>query len=162
VLLFDAAALADGWASATRKANDMTRSLIAAIAALSLALGGVTATPARADNSELGRVLAGIALIAIIGAAINEGNRPQAEPAPQPPYGYPPMRYRALPTACIESFDTRYGEERLFMRRCLERNYRYAAWLPQECLTSVRTRHGYREGYEPRCLRRAGFRWDAR
>jgi hypothetical protein len=92
--------------------------------------------------------------------------RPRARPAPQWGYHDPiqprplPRRVdrKLLPGECFRSFDTYEGRVRMFGRKCLEKNYRFAHRLPQQCMTAVRTDRGKRRGFEARCLRREGYR----
>ena len=53
----------------------MYRRFIATILATAVAITGLTAAPARADNDDLLKILGGVAAIAIIGAAIKEARR---------------------------------------------------------------------------------------
>ncbi|MEO3417218.1 hypothetical protein AAFO92_21390 [Roseovarius sp. CAU 1744] len=50
----------------------MYRKFIASILATAVAITGLTAAPARADNEDLLKILGGVAAIAIIGSAIKE------------------------------------------------------------------------------------------
>ncbi|TMM52417.1 hypothetical protein [Sulfitobacter sabulilitoris] len=157
----------------------MHRSFIAAIAALSIIITGLSAAPARADsNDDLLRALAAIAGIAVIGTAIKKRNDRREEArrrdhvgrgyqyqdtyrAPPPKLEPRPLPRRAqrdlLPGNCLRSFDTRDGRIRMFGARCLQRNYSYTDRLPQRCFREVRTRDGRRRGYEARCLRDRGY-----
>jgi hypothetical protein len=139
----------------------MTKTFIAGLVAASLALTGITATPARADNEQLRNALIGIAALAIIGSAIkNSRSQPAVQPSP-PPVAHPnPGFSRVLPAACLVSTAASRGNARIFSRHCLERNYRFAARLPGQCATAVPTRFGPQAGYDPYCLRRAGFSVD--
>lgn len=65
---------------------------------------------------------------------------------------------KLLPGQCFRTFDTWDGRVRMFGRKCLQNNYRFADRLPRHCLTAVRTDRGKRRGYEARCLRREGYR----
>lgn len=65
---------------------------------------------------------------------------------------------RLLPQECLRSFDTREGRVRVFGRRCLEENYRFAHRLPDYCEVSFKTREGRGRGYDARCLRDEGYR----
>jgi hypothetical protein len=73
----------------------MHRKFIALVSGLAVAvsLTAATTAPARADN-DAAKVLAGIAALAIIGAAIDNSNRPtvverEVIVPPRPAYGYP-------------------------------------------------------------------------
>ncbi|QIE46357.1 hypothetical protein G5B38_12940 [Pseudohalocynthiibacter aestuariivivens] len=60
----------------------MSGKFISLILAASLAVTGMTAAPARADDKDIARALAAIAGIAIIGAAIHDNNKSKRRPAP--------------------------------------------------------------------------------
>jgi hypothetical protein len=144
----------------------MHRSFIAAIIAATIVITGFSAAPARAGGDDIAKALAGLAMLAIIGKAISDnrdGHQVSRQAAPRHQYVQPrPLPKRiarnALPGQCLRVIDTRRGTTRMFMRRCLERNYRYVNRLPQACAQRVRTDRGPRYGYNARCLRQSGFR----
>lgn len=154
----------------------MLKSLIAGVTALSLA----TATPATAqglDRQDVGKLLIGLAAVAVIGAAIEENrDTPESTPA-QHSNGWGGIdrgnswsglnsnnnnNRRVLPHDCIRQVETRFGTQRMFGRRCLERNYRHANGLPDRCAVRVFGANGPRNGYDPRCLRQQGYTTDRR
>lgn len=54
----------------------MTRTLTASVLAVSIAFGGMTAAPAQAgSNKDIGRLIVGVAAIALIAKAVEENNR---------------------------------------------------------------------------------------
>lgn len=69
---------------------------------------------------------------------------------------------RVVPHGCLRAVETRFGTQRMFGRRCLERNYRYAQSLPGRCAVRVYTSNGPRRGFDPLCLREQGYRSDRR
>lgn len=154
----------------------MLKSLIASVTALSLA----TATPAAAqglDREDVGKLLIGLAAVAVIGAAIEE-NRDNRESTPaHHNNGWGGIdrnnswsgidrnnnnNRRVLPHDCLRQVETRFGTQRMFGRRCLERNYRHANSLPDRCEVRVFAENGPRNGYDPRCLRQQGYTTDRR
>ncbi len=153
----------------------MHRKFIAAIAAASIFITGISAAPVRAGDDDVARALAAIVGLAIVGAAINEARDDRKKKASvtrkkvhkhhqvkKPHHIHPrPLPHRArrnlLPGECLYSFDTYEGPARVFGARCLERNYRYVNSLPQSCLRRVWTDRGTRYGYGARCLRRQGY-----
>ena len=161
----------------------MFKPLIAGITALSLTLS--TAAPAQAQgvNSEdVGKLLVGLATIAVIGAAI-ENNRESRPNRSTPVHDTPSwsginsnsgwsdlnrrhsdtrQARRILPHACLRTVDTRFGQHRIFGRRCLEHNYRHVNRLPDRCAVRLYTNDGPRRGYDPLCLREQGYRSDRR
>lgn len=156
----------------------MYRKFITTIAAASVALTALGATPAFADrDDDLGRALAAVFGVAVIGAIIHDNKkkkkahrvqRREHQPAHTPPrirdrtYVDPKplprkVRRKLLPQHCLRSFDTRRGSVQMFPRRCLERSYSFISHLPQQCATRVRTDHGRLGGWDARCLRQSGY-----
>ena len=161
----------------------MFKPLIAGIAALSLTF--TTATPTYAqglDREDVGKLLIGLAAVAVIGAAIEENrdrNRDRSTPAHDTPNwnginrngGWSGLAdnhdanvssRRLLPHECLRRVETRYGPQRIFGKRCLDNNYRHASRLPDRCAVRVYTNNGPRRGFDPQCLREQGFRSDRR
>ncbi|MEJ8561922.1 hypothetical protein QTO30_12335 [Yoonia sp. GPGPB17] len=154
----------------------MFKPLIAGITALSLTLA--TTTPLQAqglDRDDVGKLIFGLAAIAVIGAAIDNNRdrdrnrRTQVHQTPQRNNSWSDLnrdhqnaqnRRRALPHACLRSVETRFGQQRLFGKRCLERNYRHVNRLPDRCAVRIYTTDGPRRGFDPVCLREQGFRSD--
>ena len=158
----------------------MFRHLIAATTALTLTIASIS--PAHADgwsNEDTGKLIFGLAAIAVIGAALDardrrEDREERATPARQ---GINTNRSwsdlndreeaaqdarRALPASCLRWVETRYGHQRLLGQRCLERNYDRVAHLPARCAVRLYSDNGPRNGFDPHCLRDAGFTLDRR
>ena len=156
----------------------MFKPIIAGIAAMSFALAG----PARAnglDREDVGKLLIGLAAIAVIGAAVENNNRQNERVTPthdrhdrdwsnlqRGDNNWSNLSRRSdrrlLPHDCIRHIDTRFGTQRMFGRRCLQRNYRHFSSLPERCVVRVYTNDGPRRGYDPLCLREQGYRSDRR
>jgi hypothetical protein len=164
----------------------MYRKFITTIAAASVALTALGATPAFADrDDDLARALAAILGVAVIGSIIHDNKkkkkarhvpRQEYQPVPKKPHVYRPhvqprvqphvdpkplprhVRRKLLPQHCLRSFDTRQGRVRMFPRRCLESNYSFINRLPAHCATRIKTDRGRRVGWEARCLRHEGYR----
>lgn len=154
----------------------MFKPLIAGITALSMTLA--TMTPAHAnglDREDIGKLLFGIATIAALNAAINHNNRndraetrnTQIQTINNNRQSWADLnrsrqqnanRGRVLPRECLRTVDTRFGVQRMFDRRCLNRNYDRVNRLPNRCAVRVFTNNGPRNGFDPLCLREAGFR----
>ncbi|HBS49482.1 MAG TPA: hypothetical protein DEA05_05040 [Rhodobacteraceae bacterium] len=147
----------------------MHRKFIALIVATAVAVTGLSAAPARADE-DTARIIAGIAALALLGAAIREHNRDDDPPVvhrPTRPGTTGTMPHRpnlwadscALPAQCLREHRVGCGERITVLgARCLNRHYRHAGQLPQQCRERVWTRNGLRQGYDPRCLRQNGYR----
>lgn len=154
----------------------MHRKFIATVAATSILITGFAAAPARANQDDLGRALAALLGVAIVGAVIHENKKNKKDKArayvePQHKIHKPIQKKRhvkprplprrvsehLLPGQCLRSFETRRGTARIFGERCLERNYGFTHRLPQHCERRVRTDRGFRVGFGARCLRRQGY-----
>lgn len=148
------------------------KKFIAGVVSLSVLITTGAAAPARADEDDVGRALAAILGIAIIGAAIADRNDDDDDDDrrvvrrqnvyPQP-YVHPKRRTdvsnrRILPQQCLRTFQVDRGRMPAFGRRCLQRNYSYASELPRRCYTEVWTDRGWRGAYRARCLRERGYR----
>ena len=138
-----------------------------AAAALSgiLALGALTAAgPAHADNNDFGRIVGGIAALAILGAAIDAANDNNNHPSRgltviNP--GHAPVRGHTnvvrLPSQCRHVFHTQHGPRAFFARHCTRTHFARPHLLPGNCLRQIRLSHGPRAFYAGPCMRRAGF-----
>ncbi len=149
------------------------RRLVGALAALAVALAGMTATamPARAQGDDLLRLFLGAATIAIIGGAIAGATqppppayptyppyppRPVGPPVPPPPY-HPP-RPVPPPAAWIPAHcEIRVGGRSYFGDVCLARAG-FGGRLPPACARQVQTPRGWRTAYDGACLRHYGWR----
>ncbi len=161
----------------------MLKPLIAGITALSLTLAAAVPAQAQGMNREdVGKLLIGLAAVAVIGAAIEE-NRDRNSDRSTPVHDRHDWnginrnndwsdlnrqhssnrdRHRALPHGCLRTVETRFGNQRMFGKRCLERNYRHVNSLPDRCAVRIYTNDGPRRGFDPLCLREQGFRTDRR
>ncbi len=137
-----------------------------------LALSTVTVTPALArDRSDNRNLIAGLALGAIVGAAIASNNQSRrggergyvSQNYIGDPYGhgrgigrghatgYHHARRATLPGACRVYAGNRSG----YSGRCLSRNYRAYRALPSACAVNVGGHH--RTIYRDRCLNQYGY-----
>ena len=156
----------------------MYKHLIAGFTALSLCL----AAPAQAqalDREDAARLVIGLGALAVVGAAIRN-NRDDDDSATEVHDRHDRNDWnrrnngnrwsdlnrrsnnRVLPGECLQRIETRFGTQRLFGQRCLERNYRHVNQLPGRCAVRVYTRRGPQTGYDPLCLREAGYASDRR
>jgi hypothetical protein len=143
----------------------MKKTFLAGLMSVSLAMTGLTATTAVADQrDDIARLLVGIATVAIIANAVkNNTDRNRTDVQPHRPQPTQPQASRwVLPGECLTTVNARRGEVRMFTQRCLQENYRYANRLPNECRISVNGRSHTRVGYDPRCLRDYGYTSDRR
>ena len=156
------------------------RRFIGLVLAASVAVTGFSAGPARADD-DFGKILAGIAAIAIIGAAIESSrdddvrvirkNTVRVTPGhnhhrnkhkhnnvrPLPSH----VKKFNLPAHCLRKFPG-VTNKRILGRGCLNNNYRHVNSLPQACKIAVDRGRKQRVGYEMLCLRERGYRLTSR
>ncbi|WP_163847672.1 hypothetical protein [Pseudooceanicola aestuarii] len=142
----------------------MTRKFFAILLSATIATTSIGAAPVQAGDRDAARAIAGIAAIAILGAAIHESQR--GNRAPQQTHGRPhrqpqahqPQRQhraRAVPASCL--VDTRVNRQRVsaLRMRCVDRNVRGRA--PQSCVRRTTANHGPRYVYGKRCMRNNGY-----
>lgn len=63
-----------------------------------------------------------------------------------------------LPERCLREVDTGHRDRLVYLTRCLERSYKFAAKLPVACERLVRTDRRRVSVYSARCLARDGWR----
>jgi hypothetical protein len=131
----------------------MKKTMTASLLALSIAFTSVSATPVEARSKDVAKVIAGIALLAIIGAAVNDNRRHRATPVPAPT----PSRWR-LPNRCLKDYETERGWQRGFGSACL-RKHAPRVTLPRQCKVTLWTTEGRRNVYAPGCLSDRGYRF---
>jgi len=139
------------------------RHFIATILAASLAVTGFTAAPARADN-DAAKIIAGVAALAIIGAAVADSRK--SSHAPAYGHGYAKPQHKGYKPHVSQN---RYNHAGVIPLRNAHQPQRHGysghghgkrhgagnrVVLPQACLI----RDGYdRAVYSARCLRRMGY-----
>lgn len=162
----------------------MFKPLIAGLTALSLTFA--TVAPAQAQGlsrEDTSKLIIGLTALAVLGAAINNNNDRDKEPARQAHdrndrdrwapqshgnrgHGWGNLNRQnnrwELPGECLRGIETRFGTQRMFVQRCLERNYRHVNSLPARCAVRVYSNDGPRQGYDPLCLREEGYTSDRR
>ncbi|MCX7889395.1 MAG: hypothetical protein N2422_06640 [Rhodobacteraceae bacterium] len=128
----------------------MKRQLIAAVAAGSLALSGLAATPAAAWGEREQNALALILGLGIAGMIIDNANRDRRS-------HHSGSASRRIPGECVYDIRTGQGLRSVVSKSCVE-DYALAR-LPSECAFTVRSHGGgNRVVYGTRCLKDNGFR----
>ncbi len=136
-----------------------TSKLVAVLAAASIAVAGLGATPAQAGGKDAARTLAVIAGVLLLGKVISDNNKKRrrrhaATPAPQPNVYYG----NTLPLQCVRWVDSDRGAYRVLGKRCIE-NRVGAIQLPRSCKRIFWGANGrQRTGYGRRCLLNSGYR----
>lgn len=147
----------------------MHRKFIALIVSAAITVTGLSlaASPARADDTT--NLLAGLAALALIGAAIHNSRDDDAPIVSQhTPHYYGPVRPNPqpprftrfdLPQYCLLPFPGYNGRNRpLLGEGCLKRYYGSTASLPQTCNVTFWNGRDRRSGYDPVCLQQRGYR----
>ena len=150
--------------------RNMHRKFIALILASALAITGLSAAPARADG-DAARIFAGLAALAIIGAALERSRKQTtvtkqyiqpAHPQPVRPQPTRPLpsyvARRDLPTSCLRTRSVNGQWRNLYGARCLQNTYAHTNSLPYACQLGYWDGQRNRIGYEPLCLRERGYR----
>jgi len=163
----------------------MFKSIIAGVTAISLTFASTTPLHAQNMNrNDVGKLIVGLAAIAVIGAAIDQNRDSDRRSTQTTPvrdnrqwgdidrtnrWSNPGRQQqrgrnsrRTLPQSCLRTVETRFGSQRLFGKRCLERNYQFESTLPERCAVRLYTANGPRRGFDPFCLREQGYRSDRR
>lgn len=147
------------------------RSFIATVAAVAIAITGISAVPARADDRDVAKALAIVLGLAVVGTAISKRNddkkahkkvyTQKAQPRVHKRHAKPTHRRvnrKLLPQQCLHNLRTDRGKSiQAFGQRCLSRNYAFTDSLPRQCERRVRTRNGAGYAYGARCLDRQGY-----
>ncbi|WP_121061430.1 hypothetical protein [Chachezhania antarctica] len=135
----------------------MQRHLIAAALGLALALSSFAAQPVRAEDGQITRAVAGLAAIALIGAAVSQAGKDKHDAYVKPEHHGRKTDENTLPIACLKDYPVAGADKRLVGRGCLIKHYRNVAGLPGSCEFRFRMKGHDHIGYDPGCLRNHGF-----
>ena len=158
----------------------MGRKFIATILAAALAVTAVSA-PARADNQDIMKFLAGATALVIIGKAIHDSKKKDDKRDHVSRYDNRHDRYDrrdrrdghrwnrhdrhdshdrriSMPAECRVDVRTPRGTIAGYGYRCVQRDARLANAIPGQCVTATRANRGPRFIYDSRCLARNGIR----
>lgn len=149
------------------KGYAMTKKFLAMMLSTSLALTSITTTPARADD-DVGKVLAGLAALLVIGAAANKSknrkeNQQVTRRVHKDSWSTAPRvkrqsqrRAKSAPQRCLRNQWTHRGTRQVYGAQCMQRHA--DARLPQNCLRQAEVNQGPNRFYTKRCLRKNGWR----
>lgn len=143
----------------------MSRKFIATIVATAVVVTGIAAAPAKANESDIAKLIFGAATLYVISRALKD-DHPRVSttssyrPAPVEPRPLPRRAHQSkrIPAQCLRYHETRKGTVRMVGQKCVNRHYSQARRLPEVCHFKTRTFQGMRQGYRPTCLRRNGFK----
>jgi hypothetical protein len=157
------------------------RSAMAATLAAALAFTPLTAAPAQAGNDEAVGAIAAASFFALLTAGViasaatsgrddapRRADAPRAHSPRDPRPGMPrPGRGRDIPRTDPRKilpedceFTVTHGRDRgsYYVSQCLNRNFRYAAYLPDRCEERIESWGGRRvRAYDATCLARFGY-----
>lgn len=143
------------------------RQFIAAVLATAVAVTGLTAAPARADN-DAAKVIAGVAALAIIGAAVadaNKSKRPKVIYPTPPAYGHHKQRARHKSYKARKRHKAHKRHDRYSRHVEPYRGHRQRGVIPHRAQSRVAlpnacliANNGGRAVYSARCLERRGLR----
>lgn len=138
------------------------RRLVATVAAAATVLGLLagSAIPARADNDDLAKALAALAIVGIIASQVNKNrNRAQAQQPldPYPHHRPQNSRHPRVPSVCAIEISGNSGTATVYGESCL-RDEGFTYRLPQHCARTARIYGRNDRIYSDQCLRDAGFR----
>ena len=154
------------------------RQFIATIAALAIAITGISAVPARAGDNDVAAAIAVLLGLAVVGTAINKRNddkkarqhvytsKPNVTPRqfkPRKSYIAPrplprQVNRKLLPQRCLQNLRNAKGRTiQAFGQRCLNRHYEFSNSLPQQCGRRVWNDRGAAYGFAARCLNKHGY-----
>ena len=152
----------------------MFKFLTAPVLATSIALTGFSTAPVQADDSDVAKLIAGFAALAIIGAAINDNqsnnnvrvhkhyNKPRVHHRPHVQHTYKPKpkvrSNKVVPARCLVHLNTRDGKRRGFGNNCLSKHAKQYNNLPRYCKSSVKSNGKWRSYFNAQCLQKAGWR----
>lgn len=143
-----------------------SKKLFTTLIAGSVALAGMTATPARADADDFAKVIVGFAALAMIANALDDDDRGYVH-RPHRDHNYKPQRphkyknhhaRKNLPAKCVRRHETNRGRVVFLGRVCLKNQYSHFNSLPNACKVQSNTYKGMRYGYQISCLRNKGYR----
>ncbi|MEO0569436.1 MAG: hypothetical protein AAF066_17010 [Pseudomonadota bacterium] len=133
------------------------RKLISIVAASALAVTTMTSTPARADNDDFGKFVAGAAALAIIGIALSQKSKKSKDynyvSRSHSNHGYHSGHNRSKTIS--GKLKHGYGHNsRGYSHHGKSKGYgyRFSKALPARCRTTIYTKYGDRRGYRRGCL----------
>lgn len=136
---------------------------VALVVAVAVAMGVLaTAGPARADNDDLAKALAALAVVGIIAHSVQKNRPRQDEYRSYPPQPLPePQHHRSrkpwVPAVCGIEIAGQQSRATVYGERCL-REQGFDWRLPERCARPARIYGRNDRIYSEHCLRDAGFR----
>ena len=147
------------------------RTLVAPVVITAMAFAGLSAAPARADQTEdIAKLLIGLGAVAIFANALDKKsdnddrvvtrsrtNREVTRTNRHANERDRRLKY-ALPRTCLRTYSAGRKDKRLYSGRCLSRLPYNLAKLPKSCAYTIKgSRNDRAKAYGPRCMYRNGF-----
>ena len=134
----------------------MTRTLTASVLAVSIAFGGMTAAPAQAGNKDIGRIIVGAGVIALIAKAVKDNNsrrRVVVSTKTAPPHYHPPKPpvHKPHPPKPQPVYMPVY-QSPVYQPPAYQPPVAFKGFLPSECQFDVRRGEKSRSVYSKLCL----------
>ncbi|SLN68909.1 hypothetical protein AQS8620_03265 [Aquimixticola soesokkakensis] len=159
------------------RAPRRTPRFVAGLVAFSMAMSGLAATPARADEADVVKALGGLLTLYVIGKAVSDSKKSASKPDPVKPK--PPSRDddrwprdgqrddRAnnwdIPASCLLSVNNMQArhwnapQRTVVDAHCLTSQRRSAHPLPVACEDTLRDSRGRHDIYDLGCLNNYGY-----
>ena len=145
----------DALATRGGKQRKLRLRFMALVVAVAVAMGLLaTAAPARADNDDLAKALAALAIVGIIASTVNNNRPRQQEHIYHPPQ---PVRVPRVPAVCGIEIQGQRTSATVYGENCL-REEGFDWRLPERCARPARIYGRNDRIYTEHCLRDAGFR----
>ena len=140
--------------------------VLSAAVAATLAVSPVQARNDSSGDDSAAFIAALLGLVTLGVILSDDNSQPTYKPTPPMPHRPKPpkvSKFHSLPAHCVRTFKTQTGRQKMYGRRCLQKNFRFAHDLPSTCEKSVvaRNRKGVfvqRHGYHLKCLHDRGYR----
>lgn len=149
-------------ALSTRSLRRRLAAFVGIVAAAMALMTAAAAVPARADDNDLARALAAIAVIGLIAKSIEDDDRRDGQRDWRHDRRRDDRHWRTdvLPARC--AVDTRSGRGGIVYAEPCLRNAGVSGRLPYSCSRDVRVRGRYVTVFPQRCLVDAGYRVERR
>jgi hypothetical protein len=157
----------------SKSSKRRTTKFAAGLVALSIAISGASALPARAGDEDVAKIIGGLATLFIVGKAIENSkskSKAKAERDAQvsrsghtfPSRGvgrFGRTNAFEVPNSCVMSVQGKHHRiQTVAVESCVMRERRSAVPLPRACETKVRTKHARFDAYDVGCLNNFGYR----
>lgn len=159
----------------SKSSKRRTPKFAAGLVALSIAISGASALPARASDEDVAKIIGGLATLFIVGKAIENSKSKSKPKAKTERYESPKRSGHTFPSrgvgrfgrtnafdvpnSCVMSVQGKHHRiQTVAVESCVMRERRSAVPLPRACETKVRTDRARFDAYDVGCLNNFGYR----